>query len=231
MVLGVIQCRFSSRRLPGKALEDLAGRPALAWVIERARRARRIEHLVVASTTAIEDDAVTELAWAEGMDVIRGSEADVLSRFITAAQKFPADRIVRITADNPLVDPQFMDMIIEASAKADYTYPARAPIGAGVDVFDARALEVVAEATGDQRHREHINAYFLDHYLRYRIVGILPPFGAERSDVRITLDTTDDLKRLRALFAELNDPAGADMEAVVAAYDRLPASLKPMAET
>jgi spore coat polysaccharide biosynthesis protein SpsF len=98
-VAAIIQARMGSTRFPGKITAPLCGRPLLAHVVERARRARCVDRVVIATTTQPRDDEVVELSAALGVDVVRGPEDDVLRRFVIAAEYARADIVVRITGD------------------------------------------------------------------------------------------------------------------------------------
>ncbi|MEA3349765.1 MAG: glycosyltransferase family protein [Chloroflexota bacterium] len=113
-IVAIIQARMSSSRLPGKVLRDIDGRPMLAWVVERTRRAGQIDAVVVATTTNPSDDPIAEFCAAQGYAHTRGDVYDVLDRYYQAARQFDADVIVRITADCPLIDPQLIDKTVLA---------------------------------------------------------------------------------------------------------------------
>ncbi|HIJ93313.1 MAG: NTP transferase domain-containing protein [Rhodospirillales bacterium] len=227
-ILGLIQCRMSSARLPRKAAEDLSGRPVIEWVIGRAKRAGKLDKVVVATSKSVEDDWLREKAESHGLEAIRGSLDDVLSRYVTALQRFPARAVVRITGDNPLTDPGLVDGLVDHfnAERPDYAYVARAPYGAATDIFDAESLLAAAAATSSERHREHINTAFLDRYFACRITSFAPPLAMRRPDVRLTLDDQSDLERLREIFKRLPDPLSASLEEVIAAHDGLPYELK-----
>ena len=100
----VIQARLGSTRLPGKALADVAGRPMLAHVAERAAAIPGIAGMVIATTVSPADEALEHFARQAGLHCIRGSEADVLDRFCLAARETKADAVFRVTAGGPLLD-------------------------------------------------------------------------------------------------------------------------------
>lgn len=227
-VLGVIQCRFSSARLPGKALRDLAGRPVLAWVIARMRRAREVNELVLATSSQPTDDPIAELGSEGGLAVVRGALDDVLTRYGQVLVAHPAEIVVRITADNPLTDPETLDRGIRwfQAGGFDHGWTKDPPYGAGADLFRAQALAVARTEATEPAHREHINQFFLAHPQRFRLGAMELPVAQARPDVRVTLDTPDDLERLQALFARLADPEAADLAQMIAAYDSLPGALR-----
>ena len=226
--LGIIQCRTSSLRLPGKAAEDMSGRPVIEWVIGRAKRAGKLDKLIVATSEAAADDWLEETARRAGLDVIRGSLDDVLSRYVAALERFPARAVVRITGDNPLTDPGLIDDLVDhfISERPDYAYVARAPYGATADIFDSDKLVEIAKTASSPRQREHINAAFWDNYLAYRITSLTPAAALRRPDVRITLDDKDDLARLGEIFKRLEDPLSAGLEEIIGVYDGLPDAYK-----
>jgi len=222
----VIQARVGSTRFPGKVLEDLGGRPVLEWVVRAARSATQIDTVVVATSTKAADDDVAELAENLGVAVVRGSEDDVLSRFVAALDAHPADAIVRLTADCPLLDPTLIDAVAGAwvaSPTHDYvsTVLVRClPRGMDVELVTAGALRAV-DRTAVGHDRIHVTSGLYAQPSAYRLLGlcVTPP----ANDLRVTLDTREDLALLRALVAELSDapPSWRDVVAVLRARPEL----------
>lgn len=218
----VIQARTGSSRLPGKVLEDLGGHPVLEWVVRAARAARQIDTVVVATSTEAGDDTVADLAVALGVPVVRGSEDDVLSRFVAALEAHPADAIVRLTADCPLLDPTLIDAVAGAWAAAaahDYvsTVLVRClPRGLDVELVTAEALRAV-DRVALGADRVHVTSRLYAEPTAYRLLGlcVTPP----ANDLRVTLDTREDLALLRAVVAELPDapPSWRDVVALLRA--------------
>jgi len=216
----VIQARTGSTRLPGKVLEDLGGHPVLEWVVRAAQAATQIDTVIVATSTLAGDDVVADLADSLGVPVVRGSEDDVLSRYVAALDAHPADAIVRLTADCPLLDPSLIDAVAGAWAASpthDYvsTLVSRClPRGLDVELVTAQALRAVDRiAVGHDR--VHVTSLLYAQPTAYRLLGVCvtPP----ANDLRVTLDTQEDLVLLRALVAELPDapPAWNDVVAVL----------------
>lgn len=216
----VIQARVGSTRLPGKVLEDLGGRSVLEWVVRAAREATQIDTVVVATSTLAADDTVADLAASLGVPVVRGSEDDVLSRFVAALDAHPADAVVRLTADCPLLDSTLIDAVAGAWAAApthDYvsTVLVRClPRGLDVELVTAKALRAVDRTTVGH-DRVHVTSGVYADPTTYRLLGlcVTPP----ADDLRVTLDTPADLALLRALVAELPDasPAWQDVVAIL----------------
>ena len=218
----VIQARTGSTRLPGKVLEDLGGRPVLEWVVRAAQAANQIDTVIVATSTQAGDDSVAALAGSLGVPIVRGSEDDVLSRFVAALDAHPADAVVRLTADCPLLDPTLIDAVAGAWAAApthDYvsTVLVRClPRGLDVELITARALREL-DRTAMGHDRVHVTSGAYADPAAYRLLGLCVTPGAD--DLRVTLDTHEDLVLLRALVAELPDapPAWRDVVAVLRA--------------
>jgi len=211
-VNAVIQARTGSTRLPGKVLEDLGGRSVLEWVVRAAQAATQIDTVVVATSTASGDDAVADLADSFGVAVVRGSEDDVLSRFVAALDAYPADAVVRLTADCPLLDPTLIDAVAGAWAAApshDYvsTVLVRSlPRGMDVELVTARALRAVDRTAGGH-DRVHVTSGVYADPTAYSLLGVCVSPPAQ--DLRVTVDTREDLVLLRALVAELPDAPAA----------------------
>lgn len=204
----VVQARMRSTRLPGKVLAELGGRPLLAFLLRRLARSGP-DHLVVATSDAGEDDPVAELAAAEGADVVRGPEEDVLARFALALDRFPADTVVRVTGDCPLVDPALVRRAIEVreTTGADYvsnTLVRTFPDGLDVEVVDAEALQRAAVEAVDPVEREHVTPYVYRRPERFALRSFRHPVVL--SEHRWTVDTPDDL----ALVASIVDRLGRD---------------------
>lgn len=203
-VIVVIQARMGSTRLPGKVLEDLGGMSVLAWVVRACRAARRVDEVVVATSTDPGDDVVAAAAADLGVGVVRGSEDDVLSRFVLALDEHPADALVRITADCPFTDPELIDAVVSAwttTPTLDYvsTVLVRTlPHGLDVELVTAQALRRV-DATATGHHRVHVTSAIYTAPDEYSVMGLC--FAPDATDLRVTLDTADDLRMLRGVVA------------------------------
>jgi spore coat polysaccharide biosynthesis protein SpsF len=198
---------MSSTRLPGKVLADLCGAPMILRQIERVRRARRIDQLVVATSDQASDDRLAEVLRAAGVDVFRGPLDDVLARFLGALAAFPADHVVRLTADCPLADPEVIDAAIALHLErgGDYTQNRLAsagyPKGQDVEVITAEALRRAGAAAATPEEHEHVTWGIWNHPERWRIAWLEPP--RDEGEVRWTVDRPDDLEFVRAVYAAL----------------------------
>lgn len=194
---------MGSSRLPGKVLKDIAGRPMLSYQMERLRRVKRAERIVVATTDQPADDAVERFCQKEKIACVRGSEHDVLARYHLAIERFPADVVVRITADCPLIDPAIVDEAI-AAYEPDYvsnmletTYP----YGMAVEVFSAQALREAHREAKDPAEREHVTPFIYRHPERYRLRSLT--MAPNLSHHRWTVDTPEDFELVSRLLKTL----------------------------
>ena len=208
MVLAILQARMSSTRLPGKVLAPLAGAPMILRQIERLRRARKLERIVVATSIRADDDPLAEVLATAGIPVYRGDLDDVLGRFVGALDAFgPARAVVRLTADCPLADPEVIDATVARfeDSGADYASnvaePRTFPKGLDVEVMTAAALRRAAVETRDPHDREHVTPYLYRHPDRFRLVGHAQ--AADEGAVRWTVDRPDDLAFVRAVYDAL----------------------------
>jgi spore coat polysaccharide biosynthesis protein SpsF len=204
----IIEARLRSTRLPGKVLRPVVGKPMLQLMIERLRRARTIDEIVVATTDQPADDPIIELCSSLSVAVFRGSEDDVLARVLGAAQAFRADVIVETTADCPLLDPAVVDMVVAdfRLGGADFvsnTLTYTTPRGTDVRVFKTDALGEINCTSYDRADHEHVSLHFWEHPERYRLRNVRTELPAEVANLRLTVDTVEDFELVREIYEEL----------------------------
>ena len=207
-VLAVVQARLGSTRLPGKALMMIAGRPMLSHVLARARAVPGVDETVLATTASPEDDALVEVAAAEGIASVRGSVEDVLDRFHTALRAHPADAIVRFTADCPLLDPEVSGLVVRDylahREETDYVSnvePPTFPDGLDTEAVSAAALERAWREARLPSDREHVTTYIRSGRNGFRVRNVV--HAEDLSAHRWTVDEPRDLAFARAVHAEL----------------------------
>lgn len=229
-VQAILQARTQSTRLRNKIFQPVGGRPLLGWALYRLRQAKRVDRIVIATSSNPKDDTVEAFAADESIACVRGSEEDVLARFAQTARRYPARTIVRATGDNPLLDPEGVDTLITAfkSADADYCgFEGVVPPGTGAEVFSTASLmEADAESTG-QAYREHVTSYIYSHPDRFKVGRTAPPDYLAGRSYRLTVDTEADLK-LVELICETLAQKNMDFKAknAVALLDADPGLLK-----
>ncbi len=209
-VNAVIQARLSSTRLPGKVLRPLAGRSVLSWVVRAAAHTANVGTVIVATSSAPDDDAVAQEAARCGAAVVRGPLDDVLDRYELAARTHPCDAVVRLTADCPLHDPALIAQVAGIwLADPDLQYVSNVLVRTLPRGFDAELVrrDVLAEqhATATGGHREHVTSGIHTRPSVYRCAGVVA--GEDHSDLRVTLDTAQDAALLDAVVAELGGGA------------------------
>jgi spore coat polysaccharide biosynthesis protein SpsF len=182
-----------------------------------------VDDVVVATSDLKQDDAVAAVASQAGLPSVRGPEQDVLSRFAVALDSHPADRIVRLTADCPLADPEIVSaaMALAVRTGADYTSNSLVrtyPDGLDVEVVTATALRQAIDEATDAVEREHVTPYVYRRTSRYRLAALCidDALGGERW----TVDTAADLDRVRAIVGALDDPVAAGWRAILAVAGR-----------
>ena len=197
----VLQARMGSTRLPGKALADLAGLTVLARCVERLQATSGLP-VVLATTTAAADDSLCEAGDRLGVTVVRGAPDDVLGRFVQVASTLGLTDLVRATCDNPGVDMDSPRRTLELLRRngADYVAELGLPYGAGVEALSVRALLRAADLTSDPYDREHVTP-FLRRDGRFFALQAIAPGHLRCSELRLSVDTAEDLDFMRRLFA------------------------------
>ena len=220
--IAIVQARIGSSRLPAKMLRPLRGAPVLAWTLGRVSRARRVDQVILATTTLPEDAALIDIAARLGIQSFAGSAEDVLDRIYRAAKEYDADVVVRLTGDCPLHDPEVVDRIVgtflEAPDNVDYVsnvMPPTYPDGLDVEVMPITVLERVWREATDAADREHVTTYIRTHPQLFRIRNVECEEG-DFSHLRWTLDVPEDMEFLEAVVRALGGRADFGIRDVLA---------------
>jgi spore coat polysaccharide biosynthesis protein SpsF len=206
-VIAVVQARMASERLPRKALEEIGGLPLVQLVLERVCRATSLDGVVLAITECSEDNALEGITQALGLPLYRGPTEDVLRRVLEAAVSMKAETVVRVCADNPFVAPEEIDRIVthHLASRAEYSFnhvPTcgnQYPDGLGVEVIGRRVLEDIDSQSKEPRHREHVTLFVREHEDKYIVETVKAPLSIAYPEVKLDVDTPDDLARMRKL--------------------------------
>lgn len=200
-VVGVIQARMGSSRLPGKVLAQVGDRPLIEWTLAAMRAVPSITDLIVATTDEASDD-VLAAALAGKVAVHRGPVFDVLTRCWDAVAPYAATIVVRQTADNPFVDPSVVERQIGRLREGfDFVGNTGWPLGIAAEIATAEALGQAAVEARDPAEREHVMPFLYARPERFRIGTLTAP--ANLAHYRYTVDTDADLALARALVARL----------------------------
>ncbi len=202
----IIQARFGSARLPGKVLLKILDKTILEYVIERVKKAKRIEDIIVATSVKKRDLKIVELASRLGVSVYCGSEEDVLDRYYQAAKLFGIKHIVRITADCPLMDPKIIDRVVDSYFKSASNYCSNTleetfPDGEDVEVFNFDALHSAWKNANLLSEREHVTSYIKKHPDKFKLTSFKNK--PNLSDKRWTLDIEKDFEFIKAILESL----------------------------
>jgi len=200
-VWALVVARMQSSRLPAKAVVDVGGMPALAHLFQRIGQARRVDRIVLCTTRDAADDRLADLAKGSGIDVYRGEGEDVLARMLGAVAGQGVDVALRVTGDDILVDPEYVDRAIahHLAVNAEYTDLKALPSGTEVEVFDVGLLQTLATLAFDSSGTEYLTAYVVDHRDQFRTTSA-PVDEGHRRQWRLTLDTPEDLEVISRLL-------------------------------
>lgn len=227
-VVAVVQARMGSTRLPGKVLELVGERPLVDHVLVRTQAIDGVDEVVLATTSHPRDDALVDHASTlGGVEIVRGSEENVLSRFVKAARRFEADVIVRITSDCPLLSPRVSSRVLAdflQDPTCDYcsnTLDRTFPRGLDTEVISRGALETADEAQTRPADREHVTPFIWRQPMRFRLRNVRDE--VDHSDLRWTVDVPEDLELVRRIYGTLYRPGGVfEYEDVLTLLDAHP---------
>lgn len=181
---------MGSRRLPGKVMMRIGGRPLLVYLVERISKARTLDNIVIATTTNPVDNVIIEECERRGIPNFRGSEDDVLSRYVWAARACDAGIVVRVTADNPLTDPDSIDRIVDTlvSSGADYAVETDLPVGITAEAITWKGLSYIDSVAHTAQWREHVTLYAKENPEALNCVFFPAQPEHRRPDLSFTVD-------------------------------------------
>lgn len=207
MVGVIIQARMGSSRLPQKSLMEIDGRPLIFYSVKRAELAKYVEKVIVATTDNEIDNEIDSWCIEQGIDCFRGNEENVLDRYYKAAKEYNFDIVVRITGDNPFVDPEIIDyMILNLKTyKKDYVTmrdcTSTWPYGLDVEVLTIEALEKAWKLASSKYHTEHVTTYIKDNKQEFDIMEVV--CDSNLGNIRLSVDYQNDYDNAKFLITKI----------------------------
>ncbi|NVK66685.1 MAG: glycosyl transferase family 2 [Flavobacteriales bacterium] len=214
-VVFVIQARSGSTRLPKKVLRDFyEGKTILDIILTKMIEHFGKESIVLATSVAIEDNAIEVIGTNYGVRVFRGSESNVLSRFLGAAKQFDINRIVRVCADNPFLSMEFLRILVDSAVERDADYVSfkmsngrptiLSHIGLFAEYVSRDCLEKVSDSTQESVFLEHVTNYVYSRPQDFNVVLLdLPDYVSNENNIRLTCDTQEDFELLQEIYRTL----------------------------
>jgi spore coat polysaccharide biosynthesis protein SpsF len=227
----IVQARMGSARCAGKSLELIGGVPVVEVVLRRLAKSERLARVVLATSELDRDTPLAEAAATCGFPVLRGSENDLVARYVAAAERYAdSDYLVRATGDNVFMDWREIDRVVEFGVSGGWDF-----VGFTNSVFTDRindfggeflrfsALQKVAELTQDAHDREHVFPFFYKHPELFKVtrIEVNPEL---HTPVKLDLDYPEDLALLQGIGDEVADPVAVPAEQVVDIANRLKGS-------
>jgi spore coat polysaccharide biosynthesis protein SpsF len=205
----IIQARTSSRRLPGKVLRELAGKPLLQHLIDGLRHADEVDLIVLATSAEVSDDELAEFAVSSGLEAHRGPLDDVARRFRDAAAEHSLDAFARVNGDSPLFDHRLLETAIRRFREGGFDLVTNVlrrtyPTGQSIEVVDSRCFERVYPELSEPGDLENVTPYFYRHPERFRIASFESPTSYQ--GLRLAVDTEEDFQRVESMLARMDRP-------------------------
>ncbi|MEQ9491119.1 MAG: NTP transferase domain-containing protein [Alphaproteobacteria bacterium] len=215
----IVLARLNSRRLPGKGLMDLGGKPLLHLTLERLRRCKTVTRIILATSNSDVDDPLEDFAKNEGIEVFRGDPDDVAGRCLACAKANRLDWFIRICGDSPFIDPAVVDQVANLYVDdgveiATNVLKRSYPVGCSAEAVDTAALSRLCATTRDMRYLEHVTAFFYENPDIFMISSLEAP-DDRYENVSIAVDTEQDYVRTKWVYDHLSDPVTAPLDEVV----------------
>lgn len=205
-IVAIIQARCNSTRLNNKVLAEINGKPLIERVVNRMKHVKAINKLVVATTTSDSDNRIVEWCIKNRIEFFRGSEANVLKRFYQCAVSYNADIVVRVTADDPLKDPEIISNAIALLIENQYDYVSNTikptyPEGIDIEVFKFEALEIAYKNARLNSEKEHVTPFIWKNNKQFLLFNF--EYKENLSHLRWTIDYFSDLEFVRAIYKKI----------------------------
>lgn len=207
--VAIIQARMGSNRFPGKTMKDLCGKSILNHIVDFLKFSKMIEKIVIATTDLEEDDIINSLAKKLKIECFRGSSENVLERFYKCAKKFDANLVIRLTADNPLIDAKIIDELIHMCKNSNYDYVSNClhptyPYGFSTcEVFKFSTLTKLYQNQKDSKSLEHVTSFIRENLHLFNVNEIKAPDNLLRPTWKLSVDTIEDYDKMQKIFINL----------------------------
>ena len=203
----LVTARLKSTRLPMKVIKPIMGRPMICHMLDRLRLARRPHKIIICTSTLAQDDPLEEIAAQESVHCFRGHPDDVLLRLTHAAGEFGVDTVISCTADNPFVDPVYIDHLVEFHIKQgnDYSSTDGLPLGTFSYALSYPAMARACEVKAETDTEVWVGYFTQTGLFRAGTLHVADP-EVRRPNLRLTVDTPEDFELVSCIFAELYEP-------------------------
>ncbi len=198
---------MESSRLPGKVMMKPDGKnPIIYYVIKQLQNCKLLDKVVIATTNLPVDDVLAHFVKEKGISIFRGSSNDVLDRYYQCAKEFSFSDIVRITSDNPLIDPTIVDLVIGKYLEGDFNYvtnsnPRTFPQGTETEVFSFKTIETAWKKAKSSPEREHVTPYIYNNPNKFKIFNV--SYSENLSYLRWTVDRENDFNLVQSLLKKI----------------------------
>ncbi len=207
-MIAIIQARTGSKRFPKKVLKKINRITLLDHVLERLKYSKKIKRIIVATSTKKADDIIEKISINKKISCYRGSENNVLKRYIDCCKYFKVNDLIRLTADDPFIDPNIIDKLIIKFKKGKYDFVSNTPnktfpLGLDATVVKYKVLSEILNLTKKKSHLEHVVTYLFENKNKYKY------FYFDRnkdrySQMRWTIDYPSDLLFAKRIYKELH---------------------------
>ncbi len=210
-IAAIIEARMGSTRLPKKSLKEISGKPMLQLMIERVKKTRNIQEIIIATSVNSINDGIEKLTKKLDVTCFRGSEDDVLGRVLKAAKSSKVDIILELWGDCPLIDPVILENLVDYFIKNKFdcvgtvlpNFEKTYPLGISALIFRTRTLEEVNEICHEPVYRENVSNYIYENPQKYKIASLPCPDELKFPNLRLVVDEPSDFKLIKTIFENL----------------------------
>lgn len=221
----IVQARMSSRRLPGKVLHVVEGRPLLFYIVERLRRVEELKSIMVATSKSCEDDPIQAFCAVNDVQCYRGDLDNVVARFCGVLDVFPMDAFVRVNGDSPLIDGGLIRQGMDVFSHGKYdivtnVFPRSYPKGQSVEIVSSRTFFEAEKRIVQKDDREHVTRFFYHNAHEFKIYNVVSE--RDLSGIQLSVDTREDMDVFASTVSKMDRPHWTySLEEVLRLYDSM----------
>ena len=204
-ITALIVARSKSKRLPNKATKKICGFSTIEHLIKRVKKSKKINKIILCTTTNAEDKKIADIAKKNNINFFRGANDDVLKRMLDAIKKINTDIVVRITGDDILIDPEYLDLNLDfhIEKNLEYSNNKDLPSGCEVEIFDVELLKKIQFLAKDTSGTEYLT-FYLEKYKNQFTTGSLPIPKRFKKNLRLTIDNKNDFRVVKKFLEEMH---------------------------
>ena len=225
MIGAIIQARCESTRFPNKTIQKFKNSTLIEILLRRVKLCKKVDKIIVVTSNDKRNQKLIKILKKNNIDYFIGSKNNVLERYYLAAKKYKIKTIIRLTGDNPLIDPFLVDQFINDFKKKNIDYladsnPPTYPDGMDIEVFNFKSLKKIYLSESSLFEKEHVTTKLINSYFFKKKIK---KFYSDYSFIRLTVDEKKDLRTIKNVLNFFHPKMNFQLKDIINLYKKKPA--------